>query len=141
YRWTAVYNGDANWNSVSSACNAANETSTVSQTASTLTTQASAGGPVGTAVTDTATLAGGTTPTGTITFNLFGPNDATCAGAAVFTNAKTVAGNGNYTSDPFTTTAGGTYRWTALYSGDANNAPVASACNAANESVNIVAQN
>src|SRR5205085_1580651 len=37
------------------------------------------------------------------------------------------------TSGAFTPTAPGTYRWVAAYSGDANNAPVTGACNAANE--------
>ena len=37
-------------------------------------------------------------------------------------------------SAPFTPTAAGTYRWRAFYSGDANNAAVTGACNAANES-------
>ena len=45
------------------------------------------------------------------------------------------AGNGTYPSAPFTTTAAGTYRFVAVYSGDSNNASVTSPCNAANEAV------
>ncbi|HEX4898701.1 MAG TPA: hypothetical protein VFV53_10125, partial [Candidatus Limnocylindrales bacterium] len=41
----------------------------------------------GTAIHDSATLSGGFNPTGSITFRAYGPNDATCAGAAVFTSA------------------------------------------------------
>jgi hypothetical protein len=137
YRWTASYSGDANNNPASSPCNAANESVVVNQANPTIVTNASGNVTIGGSVTDTATLSGGSQPTGTITFNLYGPNDATCAGAAVFTDSATVSGNGNYTSDPFQPTAEGTYRWTASYSGDANNNSASSPCNAANESVDV----
>ena len=106
-----------------------------------MTTVASAGGAIGVSVTDTATLAGGNAPTGTITFRLYGPSaTAVCtAGNLVFTsNAVTVTGNGAYPSAPgFAPTAAGTYRWIASYSGDANNAATAGLCDDANESVVI----
>ncbi|MDQ6837264.1 MAG: hypothetical protein M3137_02690, partial [Actinomycetota bacterium] len=59
------------------------------------------------------------------TFNLFGPNDATCTGPAVFTSTVTVDGSGSYNSGSFTAVAQpGIYRFVASYSGDANNAAV-----------------
>ncbi|MEO8487835.1 MAG: IPTL-CTERM sorting domain-containing protein, partial [Betaproteobacteria bacterium] len=139
YRWTATYNGDANNNPVAHPCNAANESVTIAPSNPTLVTVASAGGATGTQINDTATLSGGSNPTGTITFRLYGPNDATCATPALFTSgAVAVAGNGSYPSTPsFTTTLAGTYRWVASYSGDANNTAVAGVCNDANESVTI----
>jgi hypothetical protein len=94
---------------------------------------------LGGSVTDTATLSGGNNPTGTITFTVFGPNDGTCATTGTVVSTETVAGNGNYTSDPFTPSAVGTYRWIALYSGDPNNAMVTTACNDANETVTVSA--
>jgi hypothetical protein len=104
----------------------------------TVTTQASFGGPVGTPVTDTATVTG-QTPTGMVTFTLYGPDDATCATAPVFTSpAAALAGNGTATSASFAPTAPGVYRWRAAYSGDVNNNPLTAPCNAANESVTIV---
>jgi hypothetical protein len=109
----------------------------------TLSTQASPSVALGAAISDSATLSGGGTgggaPTGTITFNLYGPNDATCTGAAIFTSPVVVNGNGVYASLPFTPSAVGTYRWIANYSGDANNTATANACNAANESVVVTA--
>jgi hypothetical protein len=90
---------------------------------------------LGAAISDTKTLSGGANPTGTITFNLYGPNDATCSGAVIFTSTVTVNGNGSYSSTSFTPLAIGTYRWIANYSGDANNAATANTCNAANENV------
>ena len=94
-----------------------------------------ASGPVtlGAAITDTATLTGGVTPTGTVTFSLYGPNDPTCAGPVVFTSTNAVAADGTATSASFTPTSGGSYNWIAAYSGDANNSPVAGACGDPNE--------
>ncbi|HEX2053900.1 MAG TPA: Ig-like domain repeat protein, partial [Actinomycetota bacterium] len=141
YRWVAFYGGDANNNPVTSPCNAPNESVTVGAgpgpVTPSLATTASPNVALGGQVTDTATLAAGNNPTGTVTFNLYGPNDAGCTGAAVFTNTKPVAGNGTITSDPFTPTAPGVYRWVVSYSGDANNNPVTSPCNAPNESVTV----
>jgi len=110
-----------------------------SPTLTTLTTQASAAVQLGGFIHDTATLSGGVAPTGTITFQSFGPNDATCTAAAAFTSTVTVAGNGSYVSANFTPSVAGTYRWIATYSGDANNVASATACNDANESVTVSA--
>src|SRR3989442_2613842 len=57
---------------------------------------------------------------GTISFTLYGPNDATCTVVA-FTDTKPVSGNGDYTSSSFTAIQAGTYRWIASYTGDLNN--------------------
>ena len=98
-----------------------------------------ASGPVevGDPVTDTATLSNGFAPTGTMTFRLFGPDDAGCT-TAVFTSDRPVSGNGSYTSEPFSPTAAGTYRWVASYAGDAFNAAVSGSCGDADESVSVV---
>ena len=137
YRWTATYSGDPNNTGVTTPCNAANETSTVTAASPAITTQASPAVVVGNPITDTATLSGTINPTGNIVFSLFGPNNATCAGPAVFTSTKPVTANGNVTSDPFTPSAPGTYRWIAAYSGGNGNAAVSTACNDANESVQV----
>jgi hypothetical protein len=132
YNWVATYSGDINNTTETSACGA--ESVTVSATP-TLTTTASAAVDLGGSVSDTATLSGGNNPTGTITFNLFGPGNGTCSGASIFTAPATVNGNGNYSSGPYTPTAAGTYNWTATYSGDANNQVANDGCGAPNESV------
>src|SRR5260370_42709855 len=67
---------------------------------------------------------------------MYGRNDAPCA-TPTGTNTKPVAGNGNYTSDPFAVAAAGTYRFIASYSGDANNNGAATACNDPNESTAV----
>ncbi|HSS32244.1 MAG TPA: hypothetical protein VLL27_03080, partial [Solirubrobacterales bacterium] len=136
YNWTISYSGDANNNAVTSGCNAANETSSVGKAAPTLSSSATSA-TIGTAIKDTATLTGVTSPTGTLTFKAFGPGDATCATAAAFTKTVAVSGNGSYGSTDFVTAAAGTYKWTVEYSGDANNGAATSGCNAANETSTV----
>jgi hypothetical protein len=107
--------------------------------ATTLVTRASAVVQPGGLIHDTAVLSGGVAPTGTITFQVFGPNDATCAANPAFTSVVPVNGNGNYISADFAPALSGTYQWIAAYSGDANNAASTTACNDANESVTVSA--
>ncbi len=141
YRWVAAYSGDANNVGITTTCGDPAESVTVTGPPPlTLTTTASPDVAVGGSIHDTATLAGGTNPTGTITFDLFGPDNATCSGTPIFTSIKTVAGAGAYDSASFIPTATGTYRWTAFYSGDAKNSAVPpTACADPAESVAIVA--
>ena len=113
------------------------------QTVPTITTTATPTALVGQPIMDTATISDTPGPaTGTVTFTLYGPDDATCAGAPVFTSPSrplTGAPQSSATSDPFTPTAPGTYRWVAQYSGDANNVPVTSACNSQGETSEVSA--
>ncbi len=146
YRWIAAYSGDANYPAITSACNDANETSVVNQSVATVITTATPNATIGSPISDVATVTGGAapapSPTGTVTFTVFGPDDATCAGPVIFTSAnRTLAGGPppTATSAPFTPTAPGTYRWIAAYSGDANYPAVTSLCNDANET-SVVAQ-
>lgn len=101
----------------------------------TVTTSASGLTTVGGSVYDIASLAGGIVPTGTITFGLFAPGDTLCSRPPVYGSTIPVGGNGNYNSGIYSPTQAGTHRWVALYSGDGNNDPALSPCNAPNESV------
>src|SRR5437667_314274 len=134
YRWKASYSGDTNNAAIATACNDPGETSVVNQATPTLTTVATPTAHVGTPVTARANIPGGVgTLGGTITFTLYGPNDATCGNAAIFTNTKAVVssggGTGPATSDSPTRRSSDLYRWKASYSGDTNNAAIATACN------------
>jgi hypothetical protein len=127
YWWTASYGGDAANNPAATNCG--DEQVAISQAAPAITTTPSPGGTVGAAVKDTATLSDGHSPTGTITFNLYGPSaTANCSTTAVDTEKVTVTGDGSYTSPSFTPAQAGTYWWTASYGGDANNNPAATNC-------------
>ena len=83
---------------------------------------------------DQATVGGLVNPAsnGTVTFRLYGPNDATCSGAPTFTDTRPLTLNsaqtGTAQSTSFTPGSPGVYRWVATYNGDVNNTPVSGAC-------------
>jgi hypothetical protein len=125
YRWVATYGGDANNTAVAAGCQ--DEVVTAALATPSIATTPSGGGPIGSSITDTATVSGGVDPTGTVRFDLFAPADPTCAGPPIFTSVRPLIG-GAATSDPYATAGAGTYRWIAAYSGDATNAPARPAC-------------
>jgi hypothetical protein len=93
--------------------------------------------PLGSSITDAATLSG-LVPAGaggTLTFTAYGPNDPTCA-ASVFNNAVDADDNGTYfPSVPFTPASIGTYYWKLVWSGnDTNPGQVVASCNPMNPS-------
>jgi hypothetical protein len=70
---------------------------------------------------DTATLTGGYFPTGSIVFTLTDPKSR-----VIYTQVDTVNGDGVYKADYTIPKKGllGTYKWSALFVGDANNAAI-----------------
>jgi hypothetical protein len=130
FRWTAEYTGDANNEPVSLACGADNQISTVTKASPSLSGDASSG-VVGTAIRDQVTLTGGFSPTGEVTFSVYGPTDTTCS-TPLETESVPIAA-GSATSPDFLAQQAGEFRWTASYSGDVNNEPVSLACGAANQ--------
>jgi hypothetical protein len=135
YRWAASYSGDASNNPAATPCNTPGQTSVIVQAnnkAQTVVTgSAWPAASVGNNIADTAVLSGATAgATGTLTFSLYGPDDAVCAGVPIAAGTRTVNGNAWFDSDNLAPTAPGSYRWVASYSGDANNNPAATPCNA-----------
>jgi hypothetical protein len=123
-------------NTISNTC------TTAPPTEATVTTQVSTAQlALGSSVTDTATIAGlvPSPDRGLLVFSAYGPNDPTCAAAPVFSSSVqvTAAGNGTYTSAPFTPTVPGTYRFVAGYVGDTNNDFFAGACGDPSETVTV----
>ena len=119
YQWTAAYSGDGNNNATSDQGGTAEQT-TVSPAGPSITTTAGGTVPLGSGakLTDSATLSGGYSPTGAITFRLFAPDGTT----VVDTETVTVSGNGTYsTPTGYVPTVAGTYQWVAAYAGDGNN--------------------
>ena len=133
YQWVVTYSGDANNIGVASVngdepvvvapANLLLST-TINPSDVTLSDQ-----PLPPVVTDTATLTGSYHATGTITFDLYGPDGVTI----IYTDTTPVTGDGTYIATfapqappppglPIT----GTYNWVVTYSGDANNIGVAS---------------
>jgi len=109
------------------------DTNTVSRCASTgglagpsITTTPSGSVPPGGSISDSATVIGGASPTGSVAFELFGPGDVTCTTPIATRAGALVAGSA--VSGDVTATLAGTYRWVATYSGDAHNSPAVSHC-------------
>ena len=88
------------------------------------TSQQPASAIVGTSIADQATVSGGYSPTGTVTFNLY--SNSTASGTPLFTDANVPLVGGVATSTGYTATATGTDYWVATYNGDSNNNSVSS---------------
>jgi hypothetical protein len=129
YQWTTSYSGDANNLPISGMCPTGGEATAVLAGIPSLITTAPPAVPLGDPLSDTAVVAGGSRPTGALTFSLFGPQDPSCSAPPVFTSPPvTVAGDGTYRSGLFTPTALGTYRFEVRYSGDLNNVGLSTRC-------------
>jgi Bacterial Ig-like domain (group 3) len=140
YHWVASYSGDDNNQTAASGCN--EEPVTVSAvvqselgTPSITTVPVPSQADLGASIHDTASVTGGNDPSGTVTFQLYPPSDASCTGTPVLTSTVALAA-GTATSGNYETTQAGTYHWVASYSGDDNNQTAASGCN--EEPVKIV---
>ena len=96
----------------------------------------------GSNLTDTATLAGGYKPTGTITFYLYKPGTSPGNGSPVYSDTVTVNGNGSYSTATGKSTGNnvpkttGSYEWYVVYSGDSNNSPAKSGLGSEPDTVN-----
>jgi hypothetical protein len=91
-----------------------------------ITTTPSGSVPAGGTISDSAKVTGGLSPSGDVTFQLFGPGDVKCT-TPIATRTGTLSG-GTASSGPVTAGGAGTYNWVAIYNGDANNGSVISPC-------------
>jgi hypothetical protein len=135
FRWTVAYSGDPNHAPATVGCGGAS--SAISQAKPTVAGAAPQRIPVGTAFRDAATLGGGFTPGGKITFRIYGPVASGCAGPA-YVNTVAVNGNGTFPSDPFVPLRTGRYSFTASYSGDAENQAASEPCDSPSQIVQVI---
>jgi hypothetical protein len=93
-------------------------------------------------INDSATVTG-SSPTGTVTFNLYAPGDTNC-GTSIYSDTEPLS-SGSATSGNFTdigssgTYGAGTYQWVVSYSGDSNNSPSSSSCGDTSEQETLTA--
>src|SRR6185437_8638250 len=137
YSYQATYNGNANYESKTGACEpfkvskATPGISTTVKDGSGNTVDNANPAALGTAVHDTATLSGqvGTVSfngTATVTYAFFKNND--CSGTAFSTEDKTVASNGTVPDSSAQTLGAGSYSYQATYNGNSNYSPKTGAC-------------
>ena len=110
----------------------------------TVTTQVGGAGPLqaGDAISDTATLAGvqgGATPTGTVTFALYGPNATRAYGSAVVSTSDATLVDGAATFTGTAPAAAGWHCFAVSYGGDTTYKPVANHRDAATECFEVAA--
>ena len=129
YQWVASYSGDANNTASAEMCGQPSEQTTLVPPPTIVTTP-SGSVTAGGSVSDQATLSAGDSPTGTITFKLYGPNDSSCSTAIQTATVPVTTGDGTYSTPSYTLSTAGTYYWTASYSGDAKNPSVSEGCGA-----------
>jgi hypothetical protein len=134
FRWTVGYSGDVNHIPATAGCGKA--TSSVTQAGPSIAGAVKQRITVGTSFQDTATLQGGFSPTGTITFQIYGPVAAGCAKPA-FVDTVAIAGNGTFSSDPFVPQRPGRYSFVAGYSGDSANKKATEPCDSAGQVVEV----
>jgi hypothetical protein len=124
YQWDAAYSGDADNNAASDTGNP-NERVVVAKASPAITTKPGGTVVTGSALSDSAKLTSGISPTGTITFSLYDSH-----GHVVYIDHVTVSGDGSYTTAAgdhpggFIPAVAGTYQWVVAYSGDSSNQAV-----------------
>ena len=134
FRWTVSYSGDPNHAPMGSGCGQAmSDVSPVSPSIASDVTERLA---VGTSFRIAATLQGGYTPGGTITFEIYRRVGAACA-KPVVVGTVPVAGNGTINSGPLVARQPGTYSFGASYSGDAANQGAIDPCDPSGPAVRV----
>ena len=134
FRWTVSYSGDPNHAPTSAGCGKA--TSSVSPASPSIASNVTQRLTVGTSFRVTATLQGGYTPAGTITFEIYRRVAAGCA-KPVAVGVVSVAGNGTFSSDPLVARQSGTYSFGASYSGDAANQGATDPCDPSDPAIRV----
>ena len=146
YRAIANYSGDANNNyaSAQGVCNDPGESVLVSKAPTQVSTELGSGDFVGIPMADYAHVIATADVTGSMTFEIFGPNDATCSTAPVSVSTRPVtqlydpnSGFDPVVSEEYIPVRPGTYRAVAHYSGDANNLPSSGVCGESYETIDV----
>ncbi len=130
FRWAVSYSGDVNHSAAAVGCGGA--ASGVTRATPLLTGSVSRRLVVGKRFRVRATLAGGYSPGGTITFKIYGPVAKGCP-KPLAVDIIAVSGNDTFRSDPFVAKRPGRYSFVASYSGDGANREVTAPCDAAGQ--------
>ena len=131
YSYSAAYSGDSNYLGATGSC----ESLSITIASPTIGTTVNPSGTInyGQSASDTATLTGAYSPSGSITFTLY--SNSACT-TSVYTSTNAISGS-SATSGSYTPTATGTYYWKASYPGDSNNNGVTSVCGPTGETLTV----
>ncbi len=136
---TATVSEEAKTGPISLTTRAGTATSETFTVLASISTIASESVPQGEPIYDTAKLLNASSPTGTITFQLYAASDKECKTPLATLSTTVTDGNSSYQSPPMTESTPGQYQWLASYSGDANNPPMNDACDDPGEQFTIKA--
>ena len=135
YWWYASYGGDANNNPANSGCGQSMAETVVGAASPSLGSVSAPGsGTAGTEIDASAIsalLSDGFSPSGSVTFTVFGPQSSApsdCSGGTTVGTASVSGDNLYHPSAGFAPPSPGDYWWYASYGGDANNNPANSGC-------------
>lgn len=132
FYWMTNYGGDVNNNAVATICGPNGDTLAVTKATPTITGAVSPSTvTIGSSATDLATISGGYSPSGTVTYTAY--SDSSCA-KLIFTSSSIPRGTSSAAFTPSTT---GTYFWIASYDGDSDNNAVATTCGAAGQALTV----
>jgi RHS repeat-associated protein len=92
---------------------------------------------VGQPIGDTATVSGGFSPGGSVSFNVYSADDTSCQTPLNHNPLTANLTNGQASSPDFTPSTAGTYQFVATYEGDQNNQQVATKCGDPSEQVTV----
>ncbi len=138
YQFVATYAGDSNNSATATKCPEASEQVTVAKAQPAISTKVTAASvTLGQPISDTATLSGGSSPSGSVSWNVYAASDTTCKTPLNSQPLTATLSGASATSPTFTPSAAGTYQFVATYAGDSNNSATATKCPEASEQVTV----
>jgi hypothetical protein len=129
YSFAASYSGDAENQAASEPCDSPTQVVQVVKRTPKVKPRAALVG--GKQISIRAHLSGSVSPSGRITFRLYGPDDKSCRRKPKFAGGITVKSNGTFSLARYLATKPGRYRLSVGYSGDGRNRRYAAICSAA----------
>jgi hypothetical protein len=129
YSFVASYSGDVANKGATEPCDSASQIVVVQKRAPKVKSRARL--IEGRRISIRAHLSGGASPSGTITFRLYGPGDKRCKHKPAFSGGTTVKSNGDFSLAQYLAPKSGVYRLSVGYSGDERNRRYKASCSGA----------
>jgi hypothetical protein len=128
YVFVAGYSGDTSNGAAAEPCGSPAQTAIVGKRQPRVKPRAAVSGR---RISIAARLSAGASPTGVVSFRLYGPGDRLCKKTPAFRGGVSVKSNGTYSLAEYLANRPGIYRLAVSYSGDRSNARVSGGCGSA----------